>query len=113
MGLDQYAYARKNDATDGENDILFAQWRKHADLEGWMADLYQARGGVGDFNCVELQLFKSDLEKLKNEHTNLKRSQGFFWGQSYPEDIESTREFIESAFSYLEGGYKIIYTSWW
>ena len=48
MGLDQYAFARKN-GEDENIEIMY--WRKHANLEGWMAELYASRGGKG---CVQL-----------------------------------------------------------
>lgn len=109
MGLDQYAIARK----DGEEQRELAYWRKHADLEGWMSNLYASRGGTGDFNCVELQLFKADVEKLEGEHRNLETATGFFWGESSKEKVEATQEFIESAKDLLDDGWIIIYTSWW
>jgi len=108
MGLDQYAFARK-----GEEQIEISWWRKHANLEGWMSDLYHSRGGEGQFNCVELRLFDADLLKLEKENSNLKTATGFFWGASYPEDIDSTKEFIEEAKRLSAEGYEIIYTSWW
>ena len=108
MGLDQYAFATK-----GENKIELMYWRKHANLEGWMANLYAQRGGRGDFNCVELQLFKNDLVSLKRDCDNLEVASGFFWGQSTDEDAHSTRDFIDSALAYIDMGYTITYTSWW
>ncbi|HIB21730.1 MAG TPA: hypothetical protein EYO32_09515 [Rhodospirillales bacterium] len=111
MGLDQYAFARK----DGEQ-INIAQWRKHADLEGWMADVYQARNpskSDHEFNCVELKLFAGDLERLEAEHSNLEQAMGFFWGDSREEDVADTQEFIDKAKSLMEDGWEIIYTSWW
>jgi hypothetical protein len=108
MGLDQYAFARK-----GEEQLDIAYWRKHANLEGWMANLYHERGGEGDFNCTELRLFKSDLLALALEHKGLTVASGFFWGTSDEEDDESTLTFVEEATKMLEDGYEIIYTSWW
>ena len=35
MGLDQYAFTRRQD----EEDTYIIQWRKHANLEGWMSEL--------------------------------------------------------------------------
>ena len=109
MGLDQYAFARK----EGEEDINIAYWRKHANLEGWMADRYAQRGGTGSFNCKELRLFENDLDDLSNEYDKLERSSGFFWGESHPEDDETTQKFIADAQAYMDDGYKIVYTSWW
>mgnify|MGYP001175659976 FL=1 len=109
MGLDQYAFARKQDKQDRE--IMY--WRKHANLEGWMADLYAKRGGRGDFNCVELKLRLEDIEQLEKDYRNLEHASGFFWGQSCPENDNQTEDFIAMAYKELKDGYDIIYTSWW
>tara|TARA_Y100001973_G_C5172366_1_gene319846 strand:+ start:187 stop:516 length:330 start_codon:yes stop_codon:yes gene_type:complete len=109
MGLDQYAYARKA----GQEDSQIMYWRKHSNLEGWMANLYNARGGKGDFNCVELKLTEADLDRLEAEYLHLKEARGFFWGQSRPEDNQSTAEFLSLAYKAIDDGYEIIYTSWW
>ena len=111
MGLDQYAFARKN----GEQ-IEIAYWRKHADLEGWMANLYQSRNpskNQQEFNCVELKLFEGDLLRLSQEHSSLEQAMGFFWGTSRPSDVENTQAFIDKAKVLIEDGWEIIYTSWW
>tara|TARA_R110002051_G_scaffold317971_1_gene399707 strand:- start:255 stop:590 length:336 start_codon:yes stop_codon:yes gene_type:complete len=111
MGLDQFAFARK----DGEQ-IEIATWRKHADLEGWMARVYQARNpskADHEFNCVELKLFEGDLSRLKKEHKDLEQAVGFFWGTSCCEDTVSTQAFIDKAGALIEDGWEIIYTSWW
>ncbi len=109
MGLDQYAFARK----EGQEEVKLMQWRKHADLEGWMANLYHARGGQGDFNCVDLKLFEDDLDRLCAEHKDLKQARGFFWGQSHEDDVEMTEEFITLAYQHIRDGWEIVYTSWW
>ena len=109
MGLDQYAFARR----EGEEDIKIMYWRKHANLEGWMADLYRKRGGQGDFNCVELRLTEDDLERLEEEYRDLETAIGFFWGESHPDDDSQTQEFLRLAHKYMNNGCEIIYTSWW
>jgi len=108
MGLDQYAFARK-----GEENIEISCWRKHANLQGWMEDLYTSRGGKESFNCIDLRLFEEDLTSLAREHDSLETATGFFWGTSELEDIEATKEFISQATDLLAQGYEIIYTSWW
>jgi len=119
MGLDQYAFARKGihdslqaDLDNGEGYEL-QYWRKHADLEGWMSDLYRFRGGEGEFNCVELQLFEDDILALEKTHQDLNLAMGFFWGESTEDDVEETQAFIAKAKEALADGYKVIYTSWW
>ena len=109
MGLDQYAFARKS----GEEDTEIMYWRKHANLEGWMADLYARRGGKGHFNCIELRLTRADLDKLTDEYLGLTKAAGFFWGESRPEQNEDTWDFLSKAEKYLQDGYEIIYSSWW
>ena len=109
MGLDQYAFAVKDDS----EKIEIMYWRKHADLEGYMSDLWESRGGIGEFNCKDLRLFEDDLLTLKRRHKNFNRAQGFFWGESSPEKVKQTEEFINAALKYVKDGYKIVYTSWW
>jgi len=108
MGLDQYAYATK-----GEHKVEIAYWRKHANLQGWMENIYRAKGGEGQFNCVSVFLNEEDIDRLESEYTNLDTATGFFWGCSQPEDDEYTREFIVSARKRLSEGYTVEYTSWW
>jgi hypothetical protein len=111
MGLDQYAFARKDD-----KQIEIATWRKHANLEGWMAGVYQARNpskADHEFNCIELKLFEGDLVRLESEHSNLEQAMGFFWGTSCSEDVSDTQDFIDKAKVLLKDGWEIIYTSWW
>jgi hypothetical protein len=109
MGLDQYAFARKGEA----ENIEIMTWRKHANLEGWMADLYAKRGGKGTFNCIDLKLTQADLDRLTDEYLGLSKTAGFFWGESRPGHNSDTGDFLSMAENYLKDGYEIIYTSWW
>ena len=109
MGLDQYAFTRK----PGEKDTDIMYWRKHADLQGWMQELYYEKGGQEDFNCVELSLTKDDLLRLQKEHKNLESVSGFFWGTSGQYEEDQTVDFIKSALEAIDAGYEVIYTSWW
>mgnify|MGYP001168251597 CR=1 FL=1 len=108
MGLDQYAFASK-----GEERIELAYWRKHANLQGWMQDLFEEKGGTGQFNCTPVELDEDDLDRLEKEHNNLETRTGFFWGASRPEDVEATANFISVAREYIKKGYTIEYDSWW
>ena len=108
MGLDQYATAIK-----GDDKVDIAYWRKHANLEGYMADLYAQRGGEGVFNCKEISLLAEDIDELERLHADLPTASGFFWGESFDEEIQQTAEFIDTARAYLKLGYEIFYTSWW
>lgn len=109
MGLDQRAFSRK----EGQEDNHIMSWRKHANLEGWMHELYAEKGGEEVFNCVELSLTKEDLLRLKEEYTNLEEASGFFWGTSTMEDTINTGLFVVMALQALEEGAEVIYTSWW
>lgn len=129
MGLDQYAYATTRaldqpvDFPDFEEDELIAQWRKHPNLEGWMADLYFQRGGKGEesayvgqsFNCCTVALTLEDLDNLEREVINesLPETSGFFFGESLPEDKELDLEFIKVAREAIHQGKCVYYTSWW
>lgn len=65
MGLDQYVYAFKGETPktqtdfeeiDGAEEIFY--WRKHANLEGWMSNLYDEKGGKELFNGTPVLLTK-------------------------------------------------------
>ena len=111
MGLDQYAFSRKAGTTDNKAELMY--WRKHANLEGWMRNLYYQRGGEGEFNCVDLRLFEGDVENLEKEYLDLEHSEGFFWGNSRPEQNDDTMEFIRKAYKAIRAGDEVVYTSWW
>jgi len=110
MGLDQTAFIRK----EGEKDTTIMTWRKHANLEGWMHELYRDKGNEGVFNQEEVSLTKEDLTRLMEENNEgLDEACGFFWGVSDEEDKINTTLFIIQALEALEKGYEVIYTSWW
>lgn len=134
MGLDQNAYAvhpsvmhlaliTERELTDEEMASLdegrheLQYWRKHADLNKWMEDLYVRKGGTEDFNCVPLPLERDDIIALRehiDEHGGYaQRGEGFFWGSSEPEDIVDDRKFIASALNALDEGYEVYYHCWW
>lgn len=134
MGLDQNAWAvepkvahlshiTERELTDEElaqlegGRIHIQYWRKHADLNKWMTDLYERKGGMDVFNCIPLVLEKDDLLALQShiDENNgyAERGEGFFWGQTQEEDIARDRDFIRRALHLLEEGYEIIYNCWW
>ena len=91
MGLDQYGTARKGQPVtdeDGftcyEDSMELAYWRKHPNLQGWMEDLWIAKGAEGgrDFNCVDLELTLEDLDALEEslDKQALPETEGFFFG---------------------------------
>jgi hypothetical protein len=134
MGLDQFAWAQRpeyahldliteRELTDEEMDIIslnkvdLGQWRKHADLNAWMTELYQRKGGTDEFNCITMPLVLDDLLELQNHietHNGYaKRGEGFFWGETRPEDIEADKEFIRLALNALDEGYEVFYSCWY
>lgn len=123
MGLDMYAFKTKYEpeqpvdfkVPEGVEEFELHYWRKHPDLHGWMENLYEAKGGKEQFNCVNVQLTRMDLEKLKHDinDKDLPETQGFFFGKSFGDEKEDDLEFIESALEAIEQGYTVYYTSWW
>lgn len=135
MGLDQYAYAvtpevahlaliteRELDDAEqaqlAEGSVHITEWRKHADLNHYMTELYHSKGGEGVFNCIPMPITKDDLLSLRMHlqmHGNAyeHRGQGFFWGETRHEDILTDHYFIDRALALIDEGYEIIYTCWW
>ena len=120
MGLDQYAFirdpnvvAQPETTAEPADDLHVFYWRKHADLEGWMANLYYEKGGTDEFNCQEVELTLEDIDRLSNDHSALPTTSGFFFGTSRPEHIAETQNFISMAKDLLNQGHKLFYTSWW
>ena len=117
MGLDMYAYVRREQDSDDEYDKEFAYWRKFNALHGWMENLYRERSGNDTFNCVNLPLTIRDLDRLEDDlnNNNLKPIEGFFFGPQEidPEDIKDTHEFISAGKMFIEDGKEIYYSSWW
>jgi hypothetical protein len=140
MGLDMYAYAKDE---NGEEESL-ADWRKHNRLHGWMEELWEDKGrpyegnlddlnngGMGEFNCVPVELTLTDLEQLEAviENNDMPETGGFFFGSdsyTWDSDAESKEEiqddyyyketdlqFIEDARKAIEQGKKVYYNSWW
>ena len=108
MGLDQWAWARKDEQ---KQEIMY--WRKHPNLQDWMEDLYDLQNGEGSLNCIELPLSKENIIDLHKEHRTLANSSGPFWGETTPEKIQQTEEFISKALLLIEDGWQISYYSWW
>lgn len=125
MGLDQYAIALEDApdrAVDFDLDLdeseIFFRWRKHPNLHGFIRDIYQRKGG-GDWQWGEFAgpvvLDKGDLdaiEKATKEGT-LPVTEGFFFGQSRPEDRERTLRFVDQARTRMSLGDTIAYMSSW
>ena len=136
MGLDQYGYAvmphKDNndfeyawqDNANPEAVVLIAQWRKHADLQGYMENLfYEKKEQAGEpvgydwgvFNCQPIRLTFQDLQDLEEavRAQNLPHTQGFFFGESCDEDAKDDLAFIEEARTAMANDMEIYYSSWW
>ena len=127
MGLDQYAYAvmPHPNNTDlsyvwtheqfEDKVFLIAQWRKHPNIQGWMEKLYESKGGEGVFNCQPVRVTFQDLVNLRHAVINEKLpvTQGFFFGESLPEDREIDLKFIDDAMKAIGQDMEIYYDSWW
>ena len=120
MGLDQYAYAIDN---NGEKEEL-AYWRKHPNLQGWMENLWIAKGRpnsregyeYNEFNCVPLELNEDDLNDLEDavRGSGLPSTCGFFFGNDSDEHYkDNDLEFIRKAREALDAGLVVEYSSWW
>ena len=113
MGLDMYLYSKIADNVPQEH---IGDWRKHANLHGYMENLYRKRGGTAEsFNCIPLELTKEDCEEIieLSKDNNLELAEGFFWGASNEEDNEDTIEYMKKAIQAIEAGSKVYYDSWW
>lgn len=118
MGLDQYAYSEDS---NGERTEI-AYWRKHNRLQGWMENLYTDKGGMEEFNTVDLELTLEDLDMLESTMMNklLPETTGFFYGNDSYKDYEGEygyksddEVFINKAREELNKGNKVIYYCWW
>ncbi len=113
MGLDMYLHKR----TKGEE---IGYWRKHNRLHGWMEHLWETRGNTEVFNCVDLVLYKEDLDTLENviKGKDLPSTKGFFFGgdsyNHYDADMQQEDlNIIKNAKQAIKDGYDIVYSCWW
>ena len=136
MGLDMYAYVAARagqqdefyegselDKESGEyvnakvtKPIEIAYWRKHPNLHGWMEQLYRERGGEGEFNGDELELFREDIDSLEQVilDGDLPATSGFFFGDAADDYYrEQDLAFIKEARAQLFLGLKVFYNSSW
>jgi hypothetical protein len=128
MGLDQYAYSisksemallETQEYLDGELGIESQEelmyWRKHANLNGWMEEMYHRQGHMDSFNGQPLELDEADLLELKRKITEegLDHASGFFWGSSSEQDDPPTLEFIDKALKAISEGKVVYYCCSW
>jgi len=75
-------------------------WRKHPDLHGFIVNTF----AEGIDECQNIHLDKEDLEKILSavNGENLPHTEGFFFGESSPEDRQPTIVILEKAIKWLE-----------
>jgi len=105
--------------------IEIAYWRKHPNLQGWMEQLwhekmkdseYQGDSNSINFNGVELELTREDIDRLEDDVLNsrLPATQGFFFGSNSDDHYrEQDLEFCRRARAELFLGLKVFYNSSW
>lgn len=110
MGLDMYLRGRKfhtpnekrrEDGFEVKETILeLAYWRKHPDLHGYIVQNFA--NGVDDCKPIELDEEKlvQTIKAVVNE--KLPHTEGFFFGQSSPEDKIDTLEQLGNALKWLK-----------
>lgn len=120
MGLDMYAFTTKETpASPTDFKVTDAQelhcWRKHPNLHGWMRDIYYAKGGSAEFNCVPVVLTLEDLRRLEDAiiAKELPETHGFFFGMTDGTESEDDLEFIAKARAAIADGLTVYYDSWW
>jgi len=121
MGLDMFALTTF-EKPSSEVDFKISEarelhyWRKHPDLHGWMEALYREKGGEEEsFNCVNVQLAESDIDRLEAalRGNRLPHTEGFFFGETDGSELEGDLDFIRKAREALEQGETLYYSSWW
>jgi hypothetical protein len=120
MGLEMYAYKTRKQVADygfkwPKNAVEIQYWRKHPNLHGWMEELYQHKGGTKEFDLETVRLDEADIDALEmavNED-QLPDTDGFFFGESQPEDKADDLLFIRAARQAMKEGYTVFYMAWW
>lgn len=110
-----------NKANDMVTEVKIGYWRKHADLNGYMGEIYEERGGEDEFNCVDLFLTKEDCENILdmakgilNGTRSISKATGFFWGESTKDDWETTVEVFQKALCEVNfDTHNVVYSCWY
>lgn len=138
MGLDQYAHVAHKEGLLNEfwegaemnkelgeyvNPAIvrpreLAYWRKHPNLEGFMANLYRQKHpeDTESFNGQELELTWEDLDHLERVVLagELPATKGFFFGDGADEYYrEQDLKFIKEARAEIFLGLRVFYHSSW
>jgi hypothetical protein len=141
MGLDMYAYTASRrgqydewwsaaeinpetnefECPDISKPAEISYWRKHPNLHGWMERLWQKKtDGIirekHEFNGVELELTREDLDQLEHDVAEgfLPQTSGFFFGTASDEYYKAQDlEFIKQARMNMFLGLRVFYNSSW
>ena len=92
--------------------LLVGEWRKHANLQEYIETMY---GVPEEVNCRYVELSEPTIHKiirLSKEH-NLPHGEGFFWGETEPQQNEDTVEIMEKALEEMGKGRRIFYYAWY
>lgn len=88
-------------------------WRKNHTLQNWMRERWALNiGDKEEFNCIEFQLYKDDIDTLKTNIINGDSEMG----EPHYKDSGHKKydlEFVEGALKALKNGRKVIYDSSW
>ena len=116
MGLDMYLNGKKHNM-DFQNPVKddsgypimsttveLGYWRKHPDLHGFIVKHF----ADGEDNCEPIDLTSEDIDFIIKgiEEKNLPHTDGFFFGQSFPEDDEPSLKIFKEAKEWLNQGDK-------
>lgn len=113
MGLDMYLEGRtfnwKTDDNIERRDgfrvkgvtLELGYWRKHPDLHGYIVQKFAG----GEDKCQQIPLNEDALRDILQavKDRRLPHTEGFFFGQSQPEDRQRTIKILEAAIKWLEG----------
>jgi hypothetical protein len=120
----KYDYLMAHPEIRGMTPDEIGYWRKHADLQGYMENIYISRGGDKEFNLVPLYLDKGDCENViayaKQElakHAqgkDVEHTTGFFFGATDPSDWTETIDKFEEVIKNTDfDNESVYYDSWW
>ena len=111
MGLDMFLFGELPGGV--QPAIELGYWRKHPNLHGWFVQQYG--GGVDE--CQKIPLTRKQLQETlaASEEYRLPETDGFFFGQSMPEDKPATAKILTSAICWLRNRpkAKVYYQASW
>ena len=119
MGLDQHLSVVEpgvDVANMRESQYIeIGYWRKHADLQGYVASLAGESTDTfgGNFELTREHVLAILKCSEAGSFGSADGTRGFFFGQTYPEDHIQTAKIMKNALEYLDKGKRIVYSSSW